>query len=1044
VAISGATGKDYTLALDDTAGNISVTVWAKNLLDSVTSDAIRQVEKARLGGTVTISGTPIVGSTLTASAGSLVSVPAGVIFGDTTYQWKRNGVAISGATGKDYTLAPDDTAGNISVTVWAKNLLDSVTSDAVRQVEKARLVGTVKVEGTLTVGKTLTAVTVQLASAPAGVAFGDTLYQWKRDGVAIPNALGKFYTLTHEDMDDEISVTVWATNLLDSVTSIPISIEDKATLIGKVAILGVDTVGETLTANTDSLSTDPEGVPLGHIFYRWKRNGNPIADATDKTYRLVQADTAGNITVTVWSENLLDSVTSDAVKFVEKATLRGEVAIQGRAVDGLTLTAITDNLVSDPSGVIFGDMLYRWYRNGVAIEGGNGKTYRLVQADTGAHITVAVWATNLLGYVTSNPTDVVLDTSYCTDGTSDMDCPDYPGFHDPGNGGDTSYCDNGIMNVDCPDYPGYDSIANDDMTLTVVYNDTSFWIDTDMTGKWLSVNTHVATVNASGRVRVTGVGVTYILCYNPPEDGSAYSKVLMRVRVEVRPKPLGIDSAFVLTEKPYDGTNTIAFVSPGRLIGRVARDNEKVFVKAEATYDNPDIGSGKTITVSYQLSGDRAYCYEAPRNTVRHDGKIVGTDSVVPCMVWGTVVKQVGEGVDTTYIPWGLTGINYTITSANGKSTPMREVLTDENGVYHIAKLSMDDMVWLIPHPKHSYDRVPISKQVTVKSVVENADTIFYRMEALAITDITFINVSGATAEEDTLQRWEREHINSVNDTIFYNVPCGVTNLRVCYGTSSTGISGELIDVSSAEAEAVYEFSDNAFEIDVSRYGIKIVTIRLKSESKELQKRYTFVLKKNFDLFDIVNEHLGSVRIVHNNPNYNVHGLTFKSCEWYRKRERDTAWSKTPESRRFYLSAGPSIYTKFSPRDSMYLVLYTTDNQRVETCPGASDGGIKSAAGSIGSPESWTFDMAIYPNPVSPGGIVKLKRGSLAIGEDDDILNARYFLIDAQGRVVRTGSSSILFDGLAMPTTPGLYHLIVDSADGRRRTAKIAVGGKTF
>jgi uncharacterized repeat protein (TIGR02543 family) len=158
----------------------------------------------------------------------------------------------------------------------------------------------------------------------------------------------------------------------------------------------VDTVGNTLTAVTDALVSSPLNVNFGVTAYQWKRNGVAIASATGKTYTIVQADTNATITVTVWAENLLDSVDSDSKGPTKKALLRGAVTISGVDTVGNTLTAVTDALVSSPLNVNFGDTTYQWKRNGVAIANATGKTYTLVQADTNATITVTVWAENLL------------------------------------------------------------------------------------------------------------------------------------------------------------------------------------------------------------------------------------------------------------------------------------------------------------------------------------------------------------------------------------------------------------------------------------------------------------------------------------------------------------------------------------------------------------------------------------------------------------------------------------------------------------------------
>ena len=80
-------------------------------------------------GTITTSGASItgsatVGSELTANAGTWSPVTPSTV----TYQWKRGGSPISGATGSTYTLVPADAGAVITVTVGGSETNYTVTS----------------------------------------------------------------------------------------------------------------------------------------------------------------------------------------------------------------------------------------------------------------------------------------------------------------------------------------------------------------------------------------------------------------------------------------------------------------------------------------------------------------------------------------------------------------------------------------------------------------------------------------------------------------------------------------------------------------------------------------------------------------------------------------------------------------------------------------------------------------------------------------------------------------------------------------------------
>lgn len=117
-AITGATSTTYSLKPEDLGATFTF-----ELTGSATGYTTKTVSSAPGGsvgaGTIvlsqtpTITGTPKVGQTLTATATSLT---AGVTL---AYQWLRNGSVISGATGTTYVVQEADAGTNVSVTVAA-------------------------------------------------------------------------------------------------------------------------------------------------------------------------------------------------------------------------------------------------------------------------------------------------------------------------------------------------------------------------------------------------------------------------------------------------------------------------------------------------------------------------------------------------------------------------------------------------------------------------------------------------------------------------------------------------------------------------------------------------------------------------------------------------------------------------------------------------------------------------------------------------------------------------------------------------------------
>jgi Ca2+-binding RTX toxin-like protein len=206
--IDGATDSDYTLTEGDVGSAISVVASytdGHGTAESVASSATDPVENVNDDptGSVSISGTAAQGETLSVS--DTLGDPDGP--GSISYQWLRDGVAIDGATGTDYTLTESDVGAAISVVASytdGHGTPESVSSAATDPVENVDddPTGSVSISGIAVLGEALSASNT-LADADG---LGAISYQWLRDGVAIDGATGTDYTLTGDDLGAAITV----------------------------------------------------------------------------------------------------------------------------------------------------------------------------------------------------------------------------------------------------------------------------------------------------------------------------------------------------------------------------------------------------------------------------------------------------------------------------------------------------------------------------------------------------------------------------------------------------------------------------------------------------------------------------------------------------------------------------------------------------------------------------------------------------------------------------------------------------------------------
>lgn len=147
-----------------------------------------------------ITGTPTLGHTITSTAGTWQS---GVTLHD---QWKRNGVAIRGATTHRYTVTSADAGKSITMTITATGpgfATTTRTSTAVRAGHALTATPTPTLGGSTVAGHPLAATAHSWAPSPVTLH-----YQWARNGVAIAGATASRYTLTGADVGQSITVVV--------------------------------------------------------------------------------------------------------------------------------------------------------------------------------------------------------------------------------------------------------------------------------------------------------------------------------------------------------------------------------------------------------------------------------------------------------------------------------------------------------------------------------------------------------------------------------------------------------------------------------------------------------------------------------------------------------------------------------------------------------------------------------------------------------------------------------------------------------------------
>jgi hypothetical protein len=233
-AVAGATSAAYTTPATTAANSgESFTCVVSNSAGSMTSSAaVLTVNTPPQITTQPTSQTVNAGITATFLVAATGTAPL-------TYQWRRNGTNISGATGTTYTTPVTAGSDNGAVfTVVVTNSVGNATSNgATLTVNSAPQITTQPANRTVTVGQTAT-FTVAATGNPA------LTYQWKKGGTVIAGATNASYTTPVTVLGDSGSTfTVVLTNTLGTATS------NVATLTVTAAPIGTN----VLTSKNDLL-----------------------------------------------------------------------------------------------------------------------------------------------------------------------------------------------------------------------------------------------------------------------------------------------------------------------------------------------------------------------------------------------------------------------------------------------------------------------------------------------------------------------------------------------------------------------------------------------------------------------------------------------------------------------------------------------------------------------------------------------------------------------------------------------------------------------
>ncbi len=342
VAIGGATSSTYTTPLTTSSDNGALfTVLVSNTAGSVTSSA----------ATLTVNAAPVAPSITAQPANQTVTAGQTASFtvaatgtAPLSYQWKKNGAVISGATLSSYTTPATSGSDNgAQFTAVVSNTAGSVASAAatltVNAAPVAPSITTQPSSQSVTAGQTASFSVAATGTAPLS-------YQWQKNGANIAGATAASYTTpATTSSDNGAQFTVVVSNTAGGATSSAATLTVNAASVAPT--ITTQPASQTVTAGqTASFSVAATGTaPLS---YQWNKNATVISGATSSSYATPATTSSDNGALfTVLISNAAGSVTSSAATLTVTAAPVPGIQVSppapinfGNAVIGDTLSQV--------------------------------------------------------------------------------------------------------------------------------------------------------------------------------------------------------------------------------------------------------------------------------------------------------------------------------------------------------------------------------------------------------------------------------------------------------------------------------------------------------------------------------------------------------------------------------------------------------------------------------------------------------------------------------------------------------------------------------
>jgi hypothetical protein len=251
-------------------------------------------------------------------------------------------------------------------------------------------------------------------------------------------------------------------------------------------------------------------------------------------------------------------------------------------------------------------------------------------------------------------------------------------------------------------------------------------------------------------------------------------------------------------------------------------------------------------------------------------------------------------------------------------------------------------------------------------------------------------------------------HNININGTDYANPTESIYYLMECDDTA-TSVAVLIKTEANATLDAGHEFV-----INTPRPGIYEQTVTVTSQDGTTTRKYTIVVEKMFQFFDIVIQKFDNVLLANNNSQNNG-GYSFTAYEWYK--------NGVVVSKKQYLSEGPTNNDLLDPNAEYYVKLTTVEGDVLQTC-------------TTNIVLEHNYRLSVTPNPAKAGKEIIVTVDFPA----QEIDNMQIDVYDLSGRKVYGTRSSQRVTAIQLPgTIQASTYLVMCTTPNHQKTFKIIV-----